>query len=164
MLFLLLPFLFLLCLLIIFLQIIPLLPYILLLFLLYFFLLLLPLLSLLPRVVTDKTGKFLYESRSTDETVSLEKDRFMKGDKFGAIISEAARSAISLQADRRVKNRKRRVQTTLACCFCLLLLLLGWADLTMDCSTGQSRARGGDVYRWPHCFTLLKTEHFSDCA
>merc|ERR1712223_698847 len=71
------------------------------------------------RVVQDQTsGDVRYESRSEMdiplETLNLaEKDRFMKGEKDVAIISEAASSGVSLQADRRVKNQKRRVHMTL---------------------------------------------------
>merc|ERR1719357_837135 len=71
------------------------------------------------RVVQDQvSGDVRYESRSEMdiplETLNLaEKDRFMKGQKDVAIISEAASSGVSLQADRRVKNRKRRVHMTL---------------------------------------------------
>ena len=58
----------------------------------------------------DKTGEFRYESRSTDESVSLEllncteKDRFMNGEKNVAIISEAASSGISLQVINTICN------------------------------------------------------------
>merc|ERR1719266_1308324 len=71
------------------------------------------------RVVQDQvSGDVRYESRSEAdiplETLNLaEKDRFMNAEKDVAIISEAASSGISLQADRRVKNQKRRVHMTL---------------------------------------------------
>ncbi len=63
------------------------------------------------RVVQDQSyGDVRYESRSEAdiplETLNLaEKDRFMQGQKDVAIISEAASSGISLQADRRVSNQ-----------------------------------------------------------
>ena len=69
------------------------------------------------RVVQDQTsGDVRYESRSEQdvplETLNLtEKDRFMNAEKDVAIISEAASSGISLQADRRVKNQVRILQT-----------------------------------------------------
>ncbi|CAB4057791.1 Protein strawberry notch homolog 2,Protein FORGETTER 1,Protein strawberry notch,Protein strawberry notch homolog 1 [Lepeophtheirus salmonis] len=70
------------------------------------------------RVVQAQNGDVRYESRSEFdvplETLNItEKNRFMRGEKDVAIISEAASSGISLQADRRVKNRKRRVHMTL---------------------------------------------------
>ncbi|XP_039531969.1 protein strawberry notch homolog 1 isoform X1 [Pimephales promelas] len=70
------------------------------------------------RVVSNDDGSISYESRSElDVPVEIlnltEKQRFMDGDKNIAIISEAASSGISLQADRRVKNQRRRVHMTL---------------------------------------------------
>uniref|UniRef100_A0A671PNS3 Protein strawberry notch homolog 1 n=1 Tax=Sinocyclocheilus anshuiensis TaxID=1608454 RepID=A0A671PNS3_9TELE len=70
------------------------------------------------RVVSNDDGTISYESRSElDVPVEIlnltEKQRFMDGDKNIAIISEAASSGISLQADRRVKNQRRRVHMTL---------------------------------------------------
>ncbi|XP_010187288.1 PREDICTED: protein strawberry notch homolog 2 [Mesitornis unicolor] len=70
------------------------------------------------RVVCRPDGSVVFESRaeqglSIDHVNLKEKERFMKGEKLVAIISEASSSGISLQADRRVKNQKRRVHMTL---------------------------------------------------
>ncbi|CDS43053.1 protein strawberry notch 1 [Echinococcus multilocularis] len=70
------------------------------------------------RVVMNDSGRALYESRREGdcamETINLmEKQRFMDGEKLIAIVSEAASSGISLQADRRAKNQRRRVHITL---------------------------------------------------
>ncbi|KFW72158.1 Protein strawberry notch 2, partial [Pygoscelis adeliae] len=70
------------------------------------------------RVVCRPDGSVMFESRaeqglSIDHVNLKEKERFMKGEKLVAIISEASSSGISLQADRRVKNQKRRVHMTL---------------------------------------------------
>ncbi|XP_076453245.1 protein strawberry notch homolog 1-like isoform X2 [Babylonia areolata] len=81
-----------------------------------------------PEMVAEMTGRkgrvvqgsdgIQYESRSESdvplEILNLkEKERFMDGEKDVAIISEAASSGISLQADRRAANQKRRVHITL---------------------------------------------------
>ncbi|XP_076134872.1 strawberry notch homolog 2b isoform X1 [Alosa pseudoharengus] len=70
------------------------------------------------RVVRRTDGTVAYESRAEqsytiDQINIKEKDRFMSGEKLVAIISEAASSGISLQADKRVKNQCRRVHMTL---------------------------------------------------
>ncbi|XP_034560903.1 protein strawberry notch homolog 2 isoform X2 [Notolabrus celidotus] len=70
------------------------------------------------RVVRRPDGSVRYESRAeqglTIDHINIkEKDRFMGAEKFVAIISEAASSGISLQADKRVKNQRRRVHMTL---------------------------------------------------
>uniref|UniRef100_A0A8C6YQ14 Protein strawberry notch homolog 2 n=1 Tax=Nothoprocta perdicaria TaxID=30464 RepID=A0A8C6YQ14_NOTPE len=70
------------------------------------------------RVVCRPDGSVVFESRaeqglSIDHVNLKEKERFMNGEKLVAIISEASSSGISLQADRRVKNQKRRVHMTL---------------------------------------------------
>ncbi|KAJ7378733.1 Protein strawberry notch 1 [Desmophyllum pertusum] len=70
------------------------------------------------RVVSNDDGSISYQSRSKrDVPLELlniaEKKRFMDGEKNIAIISEAASSGISLQADRRAKNQRRRVHITL---------------------------------------------------
>ncbi|CAL8089156.1 unnamed protein product [Calicophoron daubneyi] len=70
------------------------------------------------RMVVGEDGRVSYESRREFD-VSLEilnlteKQRFMDGEKLVAIISEAASSGISLQADRRAANQRRRVHITL---------------------------------------------------
>lgn len=69
------------------------------------------------RVVKDEDGLISYRSRNeADALESLniaEKERFMRGEKLVAIISEAASSGISLQADRRAENKLRRVHITI---------------------------------------------------
>ncbi|XP_064030834.1 protein strawberry notch homolog 2 isoform X2 [Pogoniulus pusillus] len=70
------------------------------------------------RVVSRADGSVVFESRaeqglSIDHVNLKEKERFMKGEKLVAIISEASSSGISLQADRRVRNQRRRVHMTL---------------------------------------------------
>uniref|UniRef100_A0A8C4WVN5 Protein strawberry notch homolog 2 n=1 Tax=Eptatretus burgeri TaxID=7764 RepID=A0A8C4WVN5_EPTBU len=70
------------------------------------------------RVVRRPDGSVHYESRAEPgvsvETVNLtQKEYFMSGEKLVAIISEAASSGISLQADRRVSNHRRRLHLTL---------------------------------------------------
>uniref|UniRef100_A0A673GPY4 Protein strawberry notch homolog 2 n=1 Tax=Sinocyclocheilus rhinocerous TaxID=307959 RepID=A0A673GPY4_9TELE len=70
------------------------------------------------RVVRRPDGSVRYETRAEqgltiDHVNVKEKERFMTGEKLIAIISEAASSGISLQADKRVQNRRRRVHMTL---------------------------------------------------
>ncbi|KPM11668.1 strawberry notch-like protein [Sarcoptes scabiei] len=69
------------------------------------------------RIISSQDGVVHYENRSEND-VSLEmlnlveKQRFMDDEKRIAIISEAASSGISLHADKRAKNRCRRVHLT----------------------------------------------------
>ena len=73
------------------------------------------------RIIKDSDGRVSYMQRKHEKTDMehldtmnmMEKDRFMRGEKLIAIISEAASSGISLQADRRVKNTRRRVHITI---------------------------------------------------
>jgi len=80
-----------------------------------------------PGAVAELTGRKTrqvrrYDRRSGKEVISYEKRRlsnieeknmFQAGEKLIAIVSEAASTGISLQADKRVANQRRRVHITL---------------------------------------------------
>lgn len=65
------------------------------------------------------SGKLKYASRNADLSCNMaqrniyERDLFQQGHKHVAIISEVASAGISLHADRRVANQRRRVHITL---------------------------------------------------
>lgn len=70
-------------------------------------------------VLNESTGELVYQKRNVDTETAMhkvnlaEREAFQSGKKLVAIISEAASSGISLQADRRVENKRRRVHITL---------------------------------------------------
>ena len=69
------------------------------------------------RCVRSRTGKLEIKRRSNDkesDSVNIyERGMFQKGEKLVGIISEAASTGVSLHADRRCANQRRRVHITL---------------------------------------------------
>lgn len=71
------------------------------------------------RVVRDRDGHLKYEARANPDSSEMdslnikEKDNFMSGRKLIAIVSDAASTGISLHADARAPNQRRRIHITI---------------------------------------------------